>query len=185
MSLIKCPKCGKEVSDKASKCVQCGYEFGQQKIRFCSECGKEIPVGATECLNCGCPIEKNIKQDLTSNSNNQTIVKNKKNIVKIIIPVVIFIIIGIVFYNIKVVKPKNIYNEAISLLEKGKYDEANNLLNTINSYSDVETLQEQLKYESYAYSAINDLKKYLKNPESYQPYEITFYASMSSDEEET
>mgnify|MGYP002678385284 CR=1 FL=1 len=25
MALIKCPECGKEVSDKAEKCLNCGY----------------------------------------------------------------------------------------------------------------------------------------------------------------
>ncbi|WP_417039619.1 zinc-ribbon domain-containing protein, partial [Clostridium porci] len=25
MSLIKCPECGKEISDKAEKCPGCGY----------------------------------------------------------------------------------------------------------------------------------------------------------------
>lgn len=57
----------------------------------------------------------------------------------------------------------------------------NELFSTIEGYSDVEIIQEQLKYESYAYSAINDLKKYLKNPDSFQPYEITFYASEGTE----
>ena len=25
MALIKCPECGKEISDKASRCPKCGY----------------------------------------------------------------------------------------------------------------------------------------------------------------
>lgn len=83
------------------------------------------------------------------------------------------------------VKPKNAYNEAVALLEKGKYNEANELFSTIEGYSDVDTIREQLKYESYAYSAINDLKKYLKNPDSFQPYEIKFYASMGTESDST
>lgn len=58
----------------------------------------------------------------------------------------------------------------------------NELFDTITGYRDVDTIQEQLKYESCAYSAINSLKKYLKNPDSYQPYEIIFYASMGTEE---
>lgn len=27
MSLIKCPECGKEVSDKAKVCTNCGYQL--------------------------------------------------------------------------------------------------------------------------------------------------------------
>ena len=29
MALIKCPECGKEVSDVASKCVNCGFPLNQ------------------------------------------------------------------------------------------------------------------------------------------------------------
>ena len=27
MALIKCPECGKEVSNKAKQCIHCGYPF--------------------------------------------------------------------------------------------------------------------------------------------------------------
>ena len=29
MALIKCPECGKEISDKASICVNCGYPISE------------------------------------------------------------------------------------------------------------------------------------------------------------
>ena len=29
--LIKCPECGKEVSDKASQCIHCGFPFKEEK----------------------------------------------------------------------------------------------------------------------------------------------------------
>ena len=31
MALIKCPECGKEISDKASSCINCGYPIQSQK----------------------------------------------------------------------------------------------------------------------------------------------------------
>lgn len=31
MALIKCPECGKEVSDKAPTCIHCGYPLSQRK----------------------------------------------------------------------------------------------------------------------------------------------------------
>lgn len=34
MSLIKCPECGKEVSDKASTCIHCGCPLSAQKESF-------------------------------------------------------------------------------------------------------------------------------------------------------
>jgi len=183
MAMINCPECGQEISDKAKKCIHCGKAFAEEKpeTKVCSECGKEIPVDVTECPFCGCPIE-----DEKPVANN-TIEKNKKNTMKIIISIAVIVfvaIIGIAVYNIKVVKPKNTYKEAITLLEKGKYDEANELFNSIRGYNDVDVIQEQLKYESYAYSAINSLKQYLKNPDSYQPYEIKFYVSMGTEEGE-
>lgn len=188
MAMIKCPECGQEISEKAKKCIHCGKVFidDKPKTKICSECGKEVPIDATECSFCGCPLDDE-STDLQDSEikDNKTNPKPKNNVMKIVIPiaiVVIVAIIGIVIYNVKVIKPKNTYNEAVSLLEKGKYEEANELFDTITGYSDVDTIQEQLKYESYAYSAINSLKKYLKNPDSYQPYEITFYASMGTEE---
>lgn len=32
MSLIHCPKCGKEISDKSEKCIHCGYPIRQSGI---------------------------------------------------------------------------------------------------------------------------------------------------------
>ena len=31
MALIKCPECGKEISDKANACIHCGYPLNEQK----------------------------------------------------------------------------------------------------------------------------------------------------------
>lgn len=191
MALIKCPECGREVSDKASKCVQCGHEFIHQEKRFCSECGTEIPVGVMECPNCGCPVET--QATLAGQATSVEMQPKKQNInIKKLLPLIIGIIavfvIGMIVYNVKVIQPKKIeaqnkatYDEAIGLLEKGKYEDSSELLQSIVGYNDVDVILEQIKYESYAYSAINDLKKYLKNPDSYQPYEITFYASMGDE----
>ena len=35
MALIKCPECGKKVSDKANACIHCGYPLNEQKEDFC------------------------------------------------------------------------------------------------------------------------------------------------------
>ena len=43
MALIKCPKCGKEISDKAIACPNCGYPMNQQaqqeEYLCCPKCG--------------------------------------------------------------------------------------------------------------------------------------------------
>ena len=40
MSLVKCPECGKEVSDMAEKCPQCGIDI-QNNIGNNSKVGKK------------------------------------------------------------------------------------------------------------------------------------------------
>lgn len=55
MALIKCPECGKEISDKADKCPNCGYFF--EKMKFCKFCGEKIPVDSIICTKCGRQIE--------------------------------------------------------------------------------------------------------------------------------
>lgn len=32
MALIKCPECGKEVSDKATNCINCGYPLNEPVV---------------------------------------------------------------------------------------------------------------------------------------------------------
>lgn len=150
MALIRCPECGKQVSDKASSCP-----------------------------NCGCPLREPIS------ASNMSIQEKKENKIKIIIPiavVVTIVIIGIIFYNVKVIKPKNTYNEAIELLEKGKYEEADELLKTITEYKDVLEIREEIKYESYAYSAVNAVKEVLKNPDSISVYDVKFYSGIKNND---
>ena len=158
MAMIKCPECGQEISDKAKKCVHCGKILIEEKpaTKVCSDCGKENPIDATECVHCGCPFE----EETTVETPVQTTIaeKPKKNLKKIIIPVVaavVVIVVGLIIYNVKVVKPKNTYNEAMTLLEKGKY-------------------------ESYVYECVNDWKNWLKNPDSLTLYDVAFYTDKES-----
>lgn len=47
MSLIKCPECGKEVSDRSHTCIQCGfpiYEYVQEQ--------KELDASIPHCFKC-------------------------------------------------------------------------------------------------------------------------------------
>lgn len=162
MALIKCPECGKEISDKASSCP-----------------------------NCGCPIEIQ-KTEVSGDISDQLIIeqplkKSNKKIIPIAAVLIIVVIIGVVIYNVKVVQPRKLeaqnratYEEAIGLLEKGKYEDGNELLQTITGYKDVDTILEQIKWESYTYECINDFKQWLKNPDSFTLYEVTFYLDDES-----
>lgn len=60
--LIKCPECGKEVSDKAPACIHCGFPLDagnhrdvENSMITCPECGSQIPDTAGSCPICGCP----------------------------------------------------------------------------------------------------------------------------------
>lgn len=43
MALIKCPECGKDVSDKAPACIHCGYPFGQKESTLYNVVYKGFP----------------------------------------------------------------------------------------------------------------------------------------------
>lgn len=61
MALIKCNECGKEMSNKADFCPNCGAE---NSIMVCPECGKQISRKASLCPNCGYTFKKsNDSQD--------------------------------------------------------------------------------------------------------------------------
>ncbi len=53
MALIKCDECGKEISDKAKKCIHCGNIV----ITYtkCNECGESFASDCSSCPKCGCP----------------------------------------------------------------------------------------------------------------------------------
>ena len=59
MSIIKCPKCGNDISDKAKRCVHCGSVFDEIKTIVCEECGNELKNNEKECPHCGFPVENN------------------------------------------------------------------------------------------------------------------------------
>lgn len=56
MSMITCPECGRQISDKAQNCPNCGAPV-EKKI-ICEECGTELDKDAKACPNCGAPVTK-------------------------------------------------------------------------------------------------------------------------------
>lgn len=53
MALIKCSECGKEISDKAKTCPNCGNAV--TTYVKCSDCGERFVSSDLSCSNCGCP----------------------------------------------------------------------------------------------------------------------------------
>lgn len=76
MALIKCPECGKEVSDNAVNCPNCGFSLNStSNQKFCKHCGEKIDKDCIICPKCGKQVEefgnteRNIVINNTSNSN--------------------------------------------------------------------------------------------------------------------
>ena len=56
MALISCHECGKQISDSAQSCPNCGAPVKTQpKKKFCKYCGSQIMNGAAFCPSCGKP----------------------------------------------------------------------------------------------------------------------------------
>lgn len=63
MSLINCPECGKEISDKSDKCINCGFPIRNEEHTtekenyvFCNNCNTENNIGDDYCSCCGMRI---------------------------------------------------------------------------------------------------------------------------------
>ncbi len=187
MAMIKCPECGQEISDKAKKCVHCGKILINDTpvTRVCIECGEENPIDATECIHCGCPFEKEEiteEHDEKKETNSITTpIKKKNKLNRFIFPIMIIGIVALAAFLFTVIIPKNTYNNAITLLENGKYEEADKKLKLVRKYKDAAKIREQIKWESRVYECITELKQYLKNPDSLQIYDVQFYYGYKPD----
>lgn len=61
-----CLNCGKELSEKALFCDQCGTKVvipEKPQKRFCSNCGEELGAEALFCEHCGVKIEQDLEED--------------------------------------------------------------------------------------------------------------------------
>lgn len=71
MSLIKCPECEKEISDKSDICIGCGFpikeyfkkmaddkleEEKEKKKYWCCSCYRQNEIGEDYCVYCGCRL---------------------------------------------------------------------------------------------------------------------------------
>ena len=142
---------------------------------ICTECGKEMSDKAKSCPHCGCPIKKTCSES------------TKKNIKISLIVISIITVISIViisFYNIfnilqtKMIEKQNnaTYNNALSLLENGKYKDGKQLLETLpTDYKDVANILDEIKWESYLFECINEWKPNLIKPSSFEFNEVAFF----------
>ncbi|SFG57611.1 zinc ribbon domain-containing protein [Oribacterium sp. WCC10] len=119
MAMIVCPGCGEQISDKAKKCIHCGYILKEDSPKLCPECGAELEDGASICSKCGCPIEEakpeakdQIPQQVEVTKVNIASPINKKSIIMAMVALVV--VVGIIF-GVKKVQEDKAVQEAAKL----------------------------------------------------------------------
>ena len=179
MALIKCPECGKDVSDKASVCIHCGYPIEE----FVNNNLIGVPT-ADEILvqeNFGENVSNQIDLNVAVNNDTQNTYnpnKAKKSKVKWLI---IFIVGLIVFVTLAFFK-QNIRNnngkqakaaQAIAYFEEGKYKQALDIKNALNQ-------DELLKGYVSKIVLMGNLTQYSENYDN--PYTCLLYFVGNYDE---
>lgn len=164
MALIKCPECDKEISDKASVCPSCGcpiHEGGDDnnsKVETVKPKNKQMILVACVCIAVlfvvilGLGLSKKAKTEKTDGE--------------------------IATEDIQ----KETYREATDLLLSGKYDEAKEMFETIPDYQDVETILEQIPWETKTFVCIDELKSLLKSPDSLVIYDVYYFGTEARED---
>ena len=96
MAIISCPNCGKQISDKALKCLHCGYKLVAEEKKVCAECGTELLEDAVECPVCGCPVNVETANPQQVEVTGVKISKKSKKIVIGVIAIIFIAAIAIV-----------------------------------------------------------------------------------------
>lgn len=81
MALIKCPECGKEVSDQAEVCIHCGYPLTAKK----AESGETAPGTAEE--------KQELKQEPQQESKEKTGGKAKAGSTLLVVFVMVLLLV--------------------------------------------------------------------------------------------
>ena len=75
MAMIKCPECGKDISNQSDKCIYCGFPIRNENMIVCSNCGVLNQAGSTFCSSCGNPMVKGLTAPSTTKAHKSA---NKK-----------------------------------------------------------------------------------------------------------
>ncbi len=167
MSLIRCPECGKDISDRVSVCPKCNFDMEAYRKKIeeekleeekrkqleeqkrqeeeekrkqeearkeeCPECGVLVDKDVENCPNCGFPIKEE-KLKLAKEVAEKKAKRKKCFAIIIAISVVLFVIVLFAVQKNKASK----YNEAMTLYEDRKFDEAMELFDELGGYKDSE-----------------------------------------------
>lgn len=174
MAMTTCPNCGKQISDKAKKCVHCGTVLVQEEKKYCPDCGAELEEGMDTCPKCGCPIENIIETEKTPQQVEVTGVKITKKSKKIIMIAIIAVIGAAMIAAIGVqTHKKNVAAKAAAEAQKQSEEYGTNLnlaaYSMLSGASDAETCGNLIKkvwYNSIYKKSDSKTDKYTK-PDGY------------------
>lgn len=135
MALIKCPECGKEISDKSKACVYCGFPLDEY-IPKTMEPVSDVLI-SEESLSVG-ERPKDKESNVSGESNTAS---TQNRLLKYVIIAVVVIVAGWFAVNNLVLLPQK-YMTAEQLLENGQYTEAISAFEELGSYNDAEKNKE-------------------------------------------
>ena len=180
MALIKCPVCGREISDQSKQCVHCGFVLVRTNTqKICRECGHVLSENDTICRNCGCPVDTEaapITEKRATRINHPD--KKKKSLTKIIVPAIIaLVVIAAIIVGLLIVRKgnyvRNLQEISLEMLNgAAEAESAGNLLhkvwyNAIFNEYDEETDKYTIE-DGYFVSDFNDALGNLFEDPDYQ-----------------
>lgn len=145
MALIKCPECKKKVSDQCGICPHCGYSIQNHIQQQPQDCNTEQ------------------KREKKSSDKGK---KKRVLIVMLISVVIIAMVIAFVFVLKPIIIRNGEYNDAVALMEAGKYSEAIDAFTKLDGYEDSADLIEDCKTKILEEQYIKAVK--LMEAENYQ-----------------
>ncbi len=202
MSLIKCPECGKEFSNRAVSCPNCGFPTSELKndIYDITEANYVEYDGDDTCSG-RIPYDREIVPRKKPKMNTGVFI--------VVSLVMVGIIVGIVIFNISDTKKQEKYETAIRAMNRedyeeaadifrelkhyedanekskycdaqiycanGDYENAYELLKSIPDYSDTSKLLKQIYYETRLFEGISDIRTSYFNPDSLGLSEVKAY----------
>ena len=117
MALIKCPECGKDVSDQAEKCPNCGH-----------------PINGTA-----------VHPDVSDRENHASQGNRKKVLIGLVVAVVVVIVAAVAYFV--ATADSRAYAQAQELYTAGDYQGALEMFTELGDYEDSSAMAEQCEYE--------------------------------------
>ena len=175
MALMNCPNCGKQISDKSTKCVHCDYELIKLEKR-CPECQEIINDDTLICPKCGFPIDKT-KEETNNELQKVEVIKvrvNTKRIIiiciasLIVICTIIGVIVGIKKYNNK--KAEDLHIEQVNDYADNYKEVSRKMLSGAADAESCGNLIKSVWYNSIYEESDYETNKYTKSGSKYNDF---------------